>query len=409
MTRGAVTVSYNGELWNTAMLRGDLMRLGYQFTTTSDTEVVASALDCWGSDALTRFDGQFAMAWGSMTDQRLFLARDRFGEIPLHVCYSHGGLYDGGYIVAASERRAFAAMGLDGAVTDVMPGTWQAYHPDGRMTSEQWYDAPTAQAALVGDEATRLRELLKAASRRRLIGDVPTCVLLSGGIDSAVIAACVQPDVTIAYTAVFNTKSQDLRRARLTAQAFNMDLIEVPITVPTPEDLDAVVEVIEMPYQAQVEIAWACLALARQIADDGYKIVLSGEGSDELFASYAFAYHGLKKDGDWTGYRKGLILSQARKNFARCNKVFMRYGVECRLPFVDRDVVEFCLALPRVAVKGADGRGEKLVLREAFANQMPEEVRQAKKLAFQQGLGLIDALDGYERRTRYERVYQRTC
>ena len=98
----------------------------------------------------------------------------------------------------------------------------------------------------------------------------------------------------------------------------------------TKKDLENLIYKIEMPYKAQIEIAWACDVLARRISEDGFKVVYSGEGSDELWASYGMSYHGIVKDG-WYNYRRKLFSGQAHKNFARCNKVFMEYGVEFSL------------------------------------------------------------------------------
>src|SRR5690606_20503727 len=105
-----------------------------------------------------------------------------------------------------------------------------------------------------------------------------------------------------------------------------------------------VIQTIEQPFKAQIEIGWACLHLARQIAADGYRVTYSGEGSDELWASYGFAYHGIQQHG-WYDYRRDLFLDQARKNFVRCNKIFMAASVECRLPFLSTPLVEYALSL----------------------------------------------------------------
>ena len=119
--------------------------------------------------------------------------------------------------------------------------------------------------------------------------------------------------------------------------------------------------------------------------DDGFKVTFSGEGSDELWASYGFAYHALQTQ-DWHEYRKGLFLAQHRKNFARCNKVFMAHGVECRLPFLSTPLVERALSLPRAAVR--DGRREKAVIQDAYAGRLPELVTRRAKVAFQDGTGV---------------------
>ena len=125
-----------------------------------------------------------------------------------------------------------------------------------------------------------------------------------------------------------------------------IELREVMIPLPSSADLSTVIRCIEMDCKAQVEIGWPCLRLAQAMRADGFKVTYSGEGSDELWASYGFAYHALKTQ-DWHAYRKDLFLSQARKNFARCNKVFMAHCVECRLPFLNTALVEYALSLSR--------------------------------------------------------------
>lgn len=404
LSRGEITICYNGELWNVDQLRRELREEGRTFTTTGDAEVVATALDEWDVGALKRFDGQFALAWQRAEAPVLYVARDPFGEVPLSI--QTGALSPPSF---ASERKAFGAMGQVGDISDVVPGTWASYSRTGKIHEERWHDVSTDIMAIgIREAAERLRFLLGRAVAKRLIGDASTCVLLSGGIDSALIAAfAAERGVRTAYTAVMDRKSKDLARAREAAKMVGLNLVEVPVREPSDDDLKAVIDIIEMPHQAQVEIGWACLALAEAINKDGHKIVLSGEGADELFASYGFAFHGLQKES-WATYRKRLIYDQCRKNFSRCNKIFMRRGVECRLPFVDRDVVQFCLQLPKDLVKGDSGKEEKLVLKDAANGLVPESVRSARKLAFQVGIGLTKQLSGRERRTMYGRHYRRS-
>jgi asparagine synthase (glutamine-hydrolysing) len=220
------------------------------------------------------------------------------------------------------------------------------------------------------------------------VSDVPVCTLLSGGIDSAVVAAhlvALYPKIT-AYTAVMDPKSPDLRSAREVAEHLGLTLIEVPVTAPSADDLASVVRAIEMPHKAQVEIGWACMLLADRMQADGFKVTFSGEGSDELWASYGFAYHGIKQHG-WTAYRRKLFREQHRKNFARCNKVFMARGVECRLPFLGTEIVELALSLPEQLVQSGRSR-PKAVLQDSHADLLPLRIVKRAKLAFQDGLGL---------------------
>lgn len=391
-THGPVTLVYNGELFNTDAVRAqvDALRPGHTWQTSGDTEVIAAALDVLGPFAALRvFDGMFALAWVHADRPGvLCLARDRQGEIPLHV-------HRAAPVLAASELKAFTAMGrrCGPAVTDVPPGKWWEIDSSGKLECRTFHHLLIQPGGHYSPEgaSTALRTAMSAAVDRRMISDVPVCSLLSGGIDSAVIAyelAQRVPDL-VCYTAVLDPRSRDLRCARLVAEQLGVKLVEVDVCLPTADDLAGVVRQIELPHKAQVEIGWACLALARAIRADGFKVTFTGEGSDELWASYGFAYHGVAKSG-WYGYRRQLILDQARKNFPRVNKSFMAHGVEGRLPFLDPDVVDLALSLPQSAVRS--GSRPKAVLERAYAGCLPTEVLTRSKVAFQDGMGLKEAI-----------------
>lgn len=381
MRRGSTLLVYNGELWNAPALRVELEALGCAFLTTGDTEVLAHALDQWGEGALRKLEGMFACAWVS-GDGVLRIARDRYGEVPLHaaivprVCF-------------ASEVKALRALGVPrGAELWVEPGTLWICEPNSKPRVRRWYAVPEVRTSPSPQSArASLRELLAEATRERFVSDVPVCTLLSGGIDSAIVALFLRerfPSL-VSYIAVMDPKSKDLRCAREVARALDIVLREVRIPAPTSDDLARVVGVIEMPFKAQVEIGWPCLVLARQMQADGFKVTYSGEGSDELWASYGFAHHGVKKQG-WLPYRRGLFYDQHRKNFPRANKVFMAHGVECRLPFLNRQLVETALSWSQDVVQAA-GR-PKAVLQDAFAGDLPRSVIKRSKMAFQEGLGI---------------------
>lgn len=383
---GRIALSYNGELWNYRELRAELKRAGKAFTTDGDTEVVAAALETWGADALPRMNGMFALAWTDGDSGTLWLARDRFGEIPLH--YSPGPPF-----VAASELKVLRAMGAR-LFFDVPPGGMVVVERGGRLQRHlRWYDPPAEPIAVSAHEARLgVYERLMAGATERAISDVPVCTLLSGGIDSAAVAFHLKRELPglVCYTAVLDKKSRDLRCAREVAEALKLELVEVQVAPPTPDDLARVVDIIEMPHKAQVEIGWACLVLAERMRADGFRVTFSGEGSDELWASYGFGYHGVQARG-WHTYRKQLFLEQHRKNFARCNKVFMAHGVECRLPFLHPPLVEYALSLPAGVVREGAAR-PKAVLQEGFRGLLPDSVVDRPKVAFQDGMGLKDII-----------------
>lgn len=436
---GDTTIVYNGELWNAAEVKADLVALSLEshnlmthppivFETTGDTEVVAAALDAWGPLALPKLEGMFAIAWAGAEDGVIYLARDRFGEVPLHLA-PIGQTYNvdenlqvaDGYVFA-SELKAIAGVAPLGSAVMVDPGCWIELRrtANGRWRAEthRWYEAPAEprriSLELAGHE---MRNLMRLAVAERSVSDVPVCTLLSGGIDSTAVAYHLKdhfPDL-VAYTAVFNPKSQDARMARLAADRLGIELREVVVPLPTNTDLHDVIRRIEMPYKAQVEIAWPCLWLARQMQEDGFKVCYSGEGSDELWASYGFSYHVLQRtfkgrkvfgqeganwdqeaETEWCRYRRDTFRNQHRKNFPRCNKVFMAHGVECRLPFLHTSLVEFALSMPvDVCMVRNSGKGpskQKAVMYEAWQGLVPDEIVKRHKVAFQEGMGLKDAI-----------------
>lgn len=422
---GEVTLVYNGELWNTESVRAALPPEDWQ--TTGDTEVVAAALDEWGIDALPRLEGMFALAWADDPD-RVHLARDRFGEIPLHLV-PLGDRYEtwDGQVVAdgfafSSELKSLRRFASLHGVSWVEPGTAVTLRrlPTGRWSAKttRWYEAPAEPVPMTLEDAgVRMRGLMETAVSERAVSDVPVCTLLSGGIDSTAVAYHLRRHVSnlVAYTAVYDEKSQDLRMARLAAEALEIELREVKVPVPSRDDLVDVIRRIEMPYKAQVEIGWPCLWLARQMREDGFKVCFSGEGSDELWASYGFNYHVLRRtfagrdvfggpsqvwrpeqERTWSEYRRDLFTTQHRKNFPRCNKVFMAHGVECRLPFLHTPLVEFALSCPvDVTMTRNDGKGpskQKAVMYEAWNGLVPDAIVKRHKVAFQDGMGIKQAI-----------------
>ena len=383
--RGKVSLAFNGEIWNYRELRSELEQAGEAFTTSGDTEVVAAALDRWGSDALRKLNGMFAVVW--YDGECLQLARDRYGEIPLH-------FHNARAFAFASELKAFEAMGCDRrAYRWVEPGEVVEVRLTGPLAGvrRRPYHEQVCAPGDATDAPARMRALIDAGATERAISDVPVCALLSGGIDSSAIVYHLRNAIPnlVCYTAVMDPRSPDLKQARAVAAALQVELREVSVTPPTASDLEEVIRVIEMPHKAQIEIGWACLQLAERMHDDGFRVTFSGEGADELMGSYGFVDHAIRAGEDFHEVRKRLVLTQHRKNFARCNKVFMQHGVECRLPFLHPPLVDYALSLPLSAVRSTTRTSKrKMPITDGYVGALPEAVVSRAKLAFQGGLGL---------------------
>lgn len=376
---GDTVLSYVGETWNYAQLREELEAHGSSFQTTGDTEVVAAMLDRFGTDALTLLDWQGAMAWTRHGET--FLARDRFGEVPLYVREEGESLFGGG-TTWASERRA-----LDGESWAMPPGTF--YSAGGGLTS--YYDPPSRPVTWALGSQIVLR-LVDEAVSKRLMADVPVAFLCSGGLDSSLILSLVRGRTknVVAYVAALEGReSEDLRAAIDVCDFLGVELRQVILPDPIDADIERCVDSIEIPMQTQVEISYPCLELARRISADGFKVVLSGEGADELFGGYGNLMRHAGSDRAWVDARAAAVAKQARGNFVRTNKTFMRHGVEARLPFVDRALVEAVLPLGVAACPPG-----KALLKDAARGRVPDSVIDRDKATFQGASGVSAATIG---------------
>jgi asparagine synthase (glutamine-hydrolysing) len=306
---GNLVVVYNGEIFNFPELKHELSARGYVFRTRSDTEVLLHGYDEWGGEAmLDRLNGQFAFAIYDRRDESLFLARDRFGILPLFYAERSGDFYFG------SEVKALLASGelpraLDPAGLDEVFTFWAARPPrtpfrgiqtlepgccarwrDGRLTLRRWYtlafENPAVERAGALDQ---LDELMRLSVRRRLLADVPVGGYLSGGLDSS--AVCVL--ATMQSTAELRTFSVAFADPRFDESAHQQAVASAvkshhAVQHIGPEEIARVFpEVVRHTETPLVRTAPAPLYLLSRLARErGIKVVLSGEGADELFYGY---------------------------------------------------------------------------------------------------------------------------
>lgn len=368
--RGNGLLSFNGEIWNWRELREELRHAGERFTTESDTEVLAAALNRWGAaETLTRAEGMFAFAWSRGDDA--ILARDRFGKVPLYVHRS------GDRFAWASERKA-----LPGLACTALPPASILDLRTGYVS--RWYELPER-----GEANAPVHLLLETGVERRLLADAPLCCLISGGLDSSLILTLAKrhkPDVVAFTAALEDSDSRDLKAARRLCGELEVPLEEVRVKTPTRASLAAAARAIETPMKAQVEIAALCLPLAEAIRANGFKACLSGEAADELFGGYgSMCIKGSSADdAGWRAIRVQQLQKMARGNFIRCNLAFMAHGVECRLPFMERSLVESVLAMSKAECPP----GKKLLKAEALQAGVPQWCIKRVKDTFQGGAGL---------------------
>ncbi|WP_214370588.1 asparagine synthase (glutamine-hydrolyzing) [Pseudonocardia sp. H11422] len=378
----------NGEIYNherlTAVLPDEILQ------SKSDIEAALHTVMRGGPAAVAQLNGMFAIAMASTAGGGL-VARDPMGVKPLYwIDDEDGALF-------ASELRAFDVADRP-RVTAFPPGyLWTTaagmvryadavpveVRPPRRAQQPLWDN-------VVLDE---VREAVVAAVRRRMMSDVGVGVFLSGGLDSALVAAIAVREAQargdmVPTFAVGTPGSADLVAARRVAEHIGSDHHEVIVM---PEDigeaLDEAVSVIEHFDPALVRSSVPNLLLAREAAKK-VKVVLTGEGADELFAGYGYVHEPEFADPDTLHAELVRSLEQLHGlNLQRCDRTTMFYGLEAREPFLDAALVRYALSLPPEWKQRVDGRPEKALLREAFTGWLPDDVLWRDKEQFGDGSG----------------------
>jgi asparagine synthase (glutamine-hydrolysing) len=305
---GRWTLAYNGELFNYRALRRELVERGVRFDTSSDTEVVLQALAHDGVAALRRFRGMFAFVLWDAEERRLLAARDHIGVKPLYYGIA------GGVFVAASELRTLIAHPavrprLDPAavveylsfghvagsgtllegISKLLPGHALRVE-NGAVEVIEYWDVPPEPAADASlDIVEELRGRLDGAVARALVSDVPVSLMLSGGLDSGAIAARAahhtDPQELTAYSVAFGAPNDESSAARRLAETLGIGFREVMLTkANVARDFDAWLARLDVPSSNPTWIAVSAIAAA--VSEDGHKVVLSGDGGDELFGGY---------------------------------------------------------------------------------------------------------------------------
>ena len=404
-------LAVNGEIYNHRDLRADFAG-EYQFQTGSDCEVILALYRRYGTDFIERLSGIFAFALYDEERDEFLIARDPIGVIPLYI-----GRDADGTLYCASELKALE--GLCDEYEPFLPGHyyWSREGEMRRWYRRDWtdYDAVRDRyASLPADEAWQaqvadVRTALEAAVRRQLMSDVPYGVLLSGGLDSSVISAVarlyadrrIETDGQQAAWwpqlhsfAVGLKGAPDLEKARLVAEHIGTVHHEIHYTI--QEGLDAIRDVIyyiETYDVTTVRASTPMYLLARVIKSMGIKMVLSGEGADEVFGGYLY-FH---KAPNAQAFHEETVRKLSKLHLYDClraNKSLSAWGVEGRVPFLDKEFLDVAMRLNPVAKMCPGHTIEKKIVREAFAQLLPEAVAWRQKEQFSDGVGYswIDTL-----------------
>jgi asparagine synthase (glutamine-hydrolysing) len=408
-------ITFNGEVYNFLELRSELEAQGYRFTNQTDTQVILAAYHCWGSDALKRFNGMWALAIWNPKKRELFLSRDRFGVKPLFFSVTDR-------LAFASEIKAFCS--LDGftptleqevlpqlvsgnssegnvsktLIKDVyrlLPGHSAVVSQEGDIRMNRWWETrdnlPTPENKYE-DQVEAFRDLFLDAVRIRMRSDVPVGTLLSGGIDSTAVASTmaflhkkgslgdrVQSDwqrtciATFPGTIIDESYFANLVVSHIGAKASYWEFTDAAVL---PHVLDSVWAMEEVAHS----IATPVWCTYRKLRETGVTVSIDGHGSDELLGGYSGYLDWPMKtfnNGLYDDFHRNLLPAILR-NFDRCSAA---HGIEVRMPFMDYRLVSYAFSLDATAKVGAGFT--KRIIRDAMQGIMPDEIRSRRsKIGF---------------------------
>ena len=393
-------LAVNGEIYNHQLLRKSTPDFPYQ--TGSDCEVILALYRENGADLVHRLEGMFAFVLYDAEADAWLIGRDPIGIIPLY--YGHTS---DGRLLIASEMKGIEPLCED--VSEFPPGhVWSsADSAPKRYYIEDWmeWDAAPKKAF----DKAELKAELERSVKSHLMGDVPYGLLISGGLDSSVIAAIAQnfsqkrvddEDNSDAWWPRVHSfsigleGSPDVAAAQKVAE--HIGTIHHPLMFTIQEGLDALEDVIkhiETYDVTTIRASTPMYLMARQIKAMGIKMVLSGEGADELFGGYLY-FHMAPDAKEFHEESVRKVLALNKYDCSRANKSMMAWGIETRVPFLHKPFVNYAMSLDPQSKMGGNGRIEKHILRESFEGLIPDEILWRQKEQFSDGVGYgwIDGL-----------------
>lgn len=396
-----VVLAVNGEIYNHRDIRARYAGR-YEFQTGSDCEVILALYKDKGIHFLEELNGIFAFALYDEEKDEYLIARDPIGVIPLYIGHDADGK-----IYVGSELKALE--GFCDEYEPFLPGHYY-YSKEGKM--KRWYTRDWMDYEAVKNNPARVTDVhdaLEEAVQRQLMSDVPYGVLLSGGLDSSVISAIAKKYAAkrietdgasdawwpqLHSFAIGLKDAPDLSKAREVAEYIGTVHHEINYTI--QEGLDALRDVIyfiETYDVTTVRASTPMYLLARVIKSMGIKMVLSGEGADEIFGGYLY-FH---KAPNARAFHEETLRKISKLHLYDClraNKSLAAWGVEGRVPFLDKEFLDVAMRINPEAKMGPGKVIEKKIVREAFADMLPESVAWRQKEQFSDGVGYnwIDTL-----------------
>ncbi|QBG34689.1 asparagine synthase B [Litorilituus sediminis] len=394
-------LAVNGEIYNHKALAKDLT-VDYSFKTGSDCEVILPLYEEFGVEFVDKLQGMFAFCLYNANDNSYLIARDHIGIIPLYTGYdSEGNFY------VASEMKAL--MPICKTVSEFPPG----HILDSKVGKvEKYYKRNWQKYAAIKDNHTskdKLREALEDSVKSHLMTDVPYGVLLSGGLDSSLVSAITQKfaarriednDLAEAWWPKVHSfacgleGSPDLVAAQTVADSIGT--IHHSVIFTEQEGIDALKEVIyhlETYDVTTIRASTPMYLMARKIKAMGIKMVLSGEGADEIFGGYLY-FHKAPNAQEFHEELNRKLEKLHMFDCLRANKSMSAWGIEARVPFLDKNFMDVAMRINPEDKMCGNGKMEKAVLRSAFEGYLPKEILWRQKEQFSDGVGYswIDGL-----------------
>ena len=378
-------VSLNGEIYNHVDLRRELEALGVRFRTECDTEVVANVLRVWGPSGIRRLAGMYAFVAVDTASAEFLAARDPFGVKPLYLIQSREGF------LFCSEIRPLLNATEGDEVLLLPPGYMLTRNYCGRHYA---LPSPTTLSA---SSPAELDRILSESVRIRLPSNLPVAALFSGGIDSTLVvhyARRLRPAIP-GYVAV-GLDAPDQIYAQRYADLTGLDLREVSIDVRCDSTLsliEEVVDAVEAFEPAVIRPSVYTYRISQRIHEDGFRVALCGEGADELFAGYEpLEYAFTQTNGAGCDVRKQCLSMMHRANLQRVDRCSMQFQLEIREPFLDQSVVVYASGLDRSALleqtgDAAVGKAPLRALCDLYPSQLPNFIRDRRKMLFHEGAG----------------------
>lgn len=399
MEAGDLAIVFNGELYNHVALREELEALGHQFRTECDTEVLLRGYLAWGEGVLDQIEGMYAFVVIDRSDGAFFAARDGYGVKPLYYARTESQW------VFASELRPLVEAGFT-QIEETPPG---GFVRNGQVSDRLrfWQLRPVSQREMPLASAIEKfrREFARSVERRIPTGDLPVAVFCSGGIDSSAVLfeaveTCRRRGVAlrdkICVFSVGTADSEDPRFARDLAKDLGVPFKFVEIDVPSMvQSIPETIRAIESFEPNHIRAGTTSMALARNVAAEGFKVALLGEGADELLGGYEEFPQAARSGGNaivetMLGvFSRQLYLTQLK----RVDRTTMAFGIEGRVPFLDDRLARLIASMPTAYKVRKNEKGRyvgKYVLREAYRGDLPDHIVDRRKVPMGEGAGVGD-------------------